>query len=367
MIFFISTKAHNYTVSRTLLADLKESTGLAARITLLPYEKLFRMKTLPVGTYVFSDLERLNRENTEKAAAVWNTLAEFRPHYGFQLLNHPVLSMRRFELLRNLHERGINDFNVRRLADAGEVTRFPVFIRDEDEHTGSATPLLHSQDEFKEAVDSLVAEGRSRDNKIIVEFIDVSDSNGIYHWYGAHRVGPQIFPVFKHFSVKWVEKDSAALLNSGDYDAEHRQYVETNPHEAMLRTIFDIARIDYGRIDYAVVNDRIQVFEINTNPISLNATKLSLAFKAIDSAECCGERIPMKVSRHVTLARQKDQRKRRYLWVSEHVSKLLHAIGLLRYENAIMSGLRKVNDLIFGVSPRRRGNYHNRDEDRTSD
>lgn len=356
MIFFLSTKAHDYTVRSTLLSDLKLNTGLARRITLLSYEKLFRMKSLPVGTYIFADLERLNKEFTEKAAVVWNTLAEYRQQYGFELLNNPILSMRRFELLRNLHAHGINDYDVRRLTDAGNIQRFPVFIRDEDEHTGSATELLYSEAELLAAIDSLVAEGKSRDNKIIVEFIDVSDSQGIYHWYGAHRVGPQIFPVFQHFSAKWVTKDSASLLTGGEFDAAHQHYVETNPHEAMLRSIFDTARIDYGRIDYAMVDNRIQVFEINTNPISLNAKKLLRAIEAVDCHRNPEERIPVKVPKHVTLAVKMVRRRKRYLWVTERISKLLHAFGLLRHEEAILAVLRKINHRIYGVSPRRRSN-----------
>lgn len=356
MIFFLSTKAHDYTVRGTLLSDLKQNSGLAGRITLLSYEKLFRMKSLPIGTYIFSDLERLDREYTENAASVWNTLAECRQQYGFELLNHPIWSMRRFELLRNLHACGINDFDVRRLTDVGIVKRFPVFIRDEDEHSGSATPLLYSEAELQAAIGDLAAEGKSRENKIIVEFIDVSDSQGIYHWYGAHRVGPQIFPVFQHFSAKWVSKDSASLLTGGEFDAAHRHYVETNPHEAMLRSIFDRARIDYGRIDYAMVNGRIQVFEINTNPMSLNARKLLRAIDTIDCRRNSDERIPLKVSKHITLAIKKVRRKKRYLWLTERVSKLLHAVGLLRYEQAIFEVLRKINDRIYGISPRRRSN-----------
>jgi hypothetical protein len=356
MIFFLSTKAHDYTVRSTLLSDLKNNTGLAGRITLLSYEKLFRMKALPVGTYIFADLERLNREFTEKAAAVWNTLAERRRECGFELLNHPTLSMRRYELLRNLHARGINDFDVRRLTDVGEIKRFPVFIRDEDEHSGSATPLLRSETELQAAIDNLAAEGKSRDNKIIVEFIDVSDNQGIYHWYGAHRVGPCIFPVFQHFSATWVTKNSAGLLTGGEFDAAQRHYVETNPHEATLRSIFDIAHIDYGRIDYAVINDRIQVFEINTNPISLNAKKLLRAIDAVDCRRNSDERIPLKVPTHVTLAIKMGRRKKRYLWVTERVTKILYALGLLRYEEAILAALRKINNRIYGVSPRRRSN-----------
>lgn len=353
MIYFLSTKAHDYTVGGTLLTDLKDNTGLAGRVTLLSYEKLFRMKSLPVGTYIFADLERLDREYTEKAAIAWNTLAQYRNRYGFALLNHPILSMRRFELLRSLHERGINDFNVRRLTDAGEIKKFPVFIREEDEHRGSTTPLLYSQDEIQAAVDDLVARGKTRENKIIVEFIDVTDGRGIYHWYGAHRVGPRIFPVFQHFSATWMTKESSRLLTGGEYGAMHRSYVQTNPHESRLLSIFDMARIEYGRIDYAVVDGRIQVFEINTNPISLNAQKFLRAIGDVNCRASSDERIPVKFPRRLAVMSERVRRKKRYLWVTGRVYQLLRTFGLLRYEQPVLSVLRRISRRIYGAPPPR--------------
>jgi hypothetical protein len=47
---------------------------------------------------------------------------------------------------------------------------------------------------------------------------------------------------------------------------KERRYMETNPHERELREIFRLARIDYGKIDYAILGNRLQVWEINTNP-----------------------------------------------------------------------------------------------------
>ena len=40
--------------------------------------------------------------------------------------------------------------------------------------------------------------------------------------------------------------------------AEELRYLRENPHEAELREIFSLARVEYGRIDYGVVDGRIQ-------------------------------------------------------------------------------------------------------------
>ncbi len=47
---------------------------------------------------------------------------------------------------------------------------------------------------------------------------------------------------------------------------EERAYIVGNPHEAQLREIFGIAGVGYGRIDYAVLNGRVQTWEINLHP-----------------------------------------------------------------------------------------------------
>ncbi|HLX69399.1 MAG TPA: hypothetical protein VKV04_07215 [Verrucomicrobiae bacterium] len=57
----------------------------------------------------------------------------------------------------------------------------------------------------------------------------------------------------------------------GDKVQRQREFLEKNPHASALREIFDLARIEYGRCDYSVVNGRLQVWEINTNPIIMRA------------------------------------------------------------------------------------------------
>ena len=42
--------------------------------------------------------------------------------------------------------------------------------------------------------------------------------------------------------------------------------IENNAYEGIMRKIFDLASIEYGRADCGVVDGKIQVYEINTNP-----------------------------------------------------------------------------------------------------
>lgn len=329
MIYFLTTKQHDYTLRATLLSD----PTLRSRMTLLSYEKLFRKRSLPVATYVFSDLERLDWETTEKAAIAWNVLQR---EGSSRLLNQPLRSMRRYELLRTLYRMGINNFDAYRLADAERPGRFPVFIRAENDHTGSLSALLDSEEELDREIERLVSEGTNRDDKLVIEYCNVADERGIYHWHGAHRVGARIYPVFKKFSKQWMAKDPVDQLTTPEFMAEHEDYVRTNPHEAELLKLFDIARIEYGRIDYAFVDGQIRVFEINTNPISLNAAKLDMAIQEIDTAETSAKAIPLRVPRRIDVLTENQKGTHQYLLAKHIIARL----GLNNHEPAIMEALK---------------------------
>ena len=66
-------------------------------------------------------------------------------------------------------------------------------------------------------------------------------------------------------SKKWVLKK--ADLVDPPFAEEERIYLTANPHEAELRRVFDLAHIEYGRIDYALLDGVVQVWEINSNPM----------------------------------------------------------------------------------------------------
>ncbi len=91
------------------------------------------------------------------------------------------------------------------------------------------------------------------------------------------------------------------MVKASNYDYLKR-YFKINPHEPELREIFRLAKIQYGRVDYSILNGTIQVWEINTNFDSLRITrgdkfdqicglprdeywakKFELAFEEIDS------------------------------------------------------------------------------------
>ena len=235
---------------------------MASVIRPMTYARLFKSTSIRAGTYIFSDLERLTPTETELAAKVWSTIR----NSGRQvlLLNDPIRGMRRYELLRTLYEQGINPFNVYKLTEVRMPERYPVFIRFENDHKGNRSPLLKNQDELLAAISDLEARGMNRESLIIVEYIDCADEKGIYRKYSHFYVNGVVIPRHLFQGDNWMLKVPGIL--DGPALAEERKFIGSNPFQEEICRIFNMARIDYGRIDFSVLKNKILVWEINTNP-----------------------------------------------------------------------------------------------------
>ncbi len=262
MIYCLVTKPHAYTM-RMYLDDWGRA--LAQRITA---EFIDRDNPLP-GTYVFSDLDRVNPNWLPRLQRRWDELSGMGS--AMNLLNEPARVQTRLPLLRQFHASGVNDFNAHPidLNRPPKPQRFPVFIRAANDHEGPVTELIHSQSELLRYLEHCAKLGKLSRDSIVVEFVDTADSSGVYRKYSAFRFGPHIVPAHIVTGRDWVVKST----NSEDderYITEELDYVENNPHAAELMALFASANIDYGRIDYSLRDGRIQVFEINTNPIIMH-------------------------------------------------------------------------------------------------
>ncbi len=262
MIFFLVTTEHQDTVALFVRHWRREP---APRVQVVPYAALTHNPNFPLGTYVFSDLERLTTAQRTLVSDLWRQLAEHAR--GLRLLNHPQRSFCRWELLQALSDRGTNAFKVFRPTDPAQPWRFPVFLRLENQHNGNLSPLLRDQQALDKWFVRLIMSGAPLNALLVVEFCDTKDEAGIYRKYSAFRVGERIFPRHLLFSRNWLLKDMDLVEPA--LREEMKDYVATNPHEQELRSIFELANIEYGRIDYSLLDGRIQVWEINTNPIIL--------------------------------------------------------------------------------------------------
>ncbi|MEN8144988.1 MAG: hypothetical protein ABFS14_08555 [Gemmatimonadota bacterium] len=248
MLYFMTTRDHRYT-----LYEYRKGRGqpVRDRITIRPYEA--RNVRLTRGTYIFSDLERLSGWQLRRTARLATRLRSA----GCQTLNDPGASLMRVDLLRALQQRGHQSLAVARRTENLAGLSFPVFLRGEADHDGNLTDLLRNPPDLEKAL------GEQKD-ALAVEFVDTADSEGVYRKYSAFRVGDRIIPRHVFFSRHWMQKQ--ADLTNPAYLEEERAYVDANPHRDAVLAIFELARIDYGRVDYSMLNGRPIVWEINTNP-----------------------------------------------------------------------------------------------------
>src|SRR5262249_14439772 len=91
------------------------------------------------------------------------------------------------------------------------------------------------------------------------------DSAGYYRKYSAFVVGDRILPRSLEIGRNWMLKHSRSEFTLPIME-EERAYMVGNPHGAELARIFAATRIEYGRIDYAIADGRLQPWEINLHP-----------------------------------------------------------------------------------------------------
>jgi hypothetical protein len=241
----------------------------------LTYEELFFEGAAPIGHYIFTDFDRLSRYELECAAAFADALRAAAPEA--RMLNHPLKVLERYPLLVALHKAGINDFTATRLETGERPPRYPVFIRAEDGYAGPETELLGSDAEFDAAIEDLATRGLPWRGRIAIGLANQRSPDGYFHKYGAFNIAGRIVPHDMMFGEDWVVKvrfsdrtkgpdPGRAYGSSPEGIAEELRYIKANPHREVLLRAFAIAGIDYGRADYAVIDGRVQIFEINTNP-----------------------------------------------------------------------------------------------------
>src|SRR5262245_60937321 len=264
MIYFLGTQRHTNQI-HAFLSDWGRE--LAGRIATITYEHLLSgaQVGLPRGTYILqslgSDLGSRNPPSPARQAIVRlrNFLVE---HHGPQrVLNDPVTSLRRYDLLKTLRERGYNGFAAYRADRPGSPERYPVFLRLARGSMWNPPQLLRNEEEYRAAV----ARAGDLDGVLAVELCDTADSAGIYRKYACFIVGDRIVPRHLFFSRRWWVKE--ADLREPAMLEEELAFLDTNPYAQTLLDAARIANISYGRIDYAVLDGRPQVWEINVSPL----------------------------------------------------------------------------------------------------
>ena len=234
----------------------------ADRFRIWTFESLTREQHFPPGTYVIATDQALPAERLVMSA-VCEQLTRAGP--GFRVFNDPAQCLDRVALLRLLHDAGRSRFRAVRASESFESLRYPVFVRDAVAHNGNLTPLLTGPREVRQALVRLALRGLSRRDLLVVEFCDTADGNGVFRKYSAFIVGDRVIPRCLDCGDNWMLKFNPRSYTPERVAAE-LDYLRTNPHEVQLREAFAMAMVQYGRMDYALIDGALQVWEINLNP-----------------------------------------------------------------------------------------------------
>lgn len=236
--------------------------GIGDRIRIQHYERFLACEDPPRGTYILAAIDQLTGSSAE---LLRRRHAELSGRAGYRFLNHPVQTLRRFDLLVELHKRGLNRHRVLRIGDDLSRLCYPAFVRSETRHTGARTGLIRSERALLAAVTDLVLAGYAPDDLMVVEFSPTAHEDGLFRKYSAFIVGDRIIPRSLARGTDWMLKHASGEATEA-MAREELNFVTENPHREQLEEIFALAGVGYGRIDYALLDGRVQTWEINLKP-----------------------------------------------------------------------------------------------------
>ena len=258
MIIILHQGLHSYT-HKSVIEDQN-----LCEVECRNYDWLINTNPLPKATYIFTDRERMDLWELRVFSALFTHLENSGS--GYRVLNNPLHMLNRRSLLRSLYVEGVNDFNAYPLTERRMPENFPVFIRREHDHSHPLTDLLNNQEELDVALNKLKNDGEPEDGVLIIEYSAEPIEGTLFRKLAAYRVGDEIIffnTVHEHsWLVKYGTKNSA----SDAMYQEEQDMILSNRYADIIRKVFDIARIEYGRVDFGLVNGKVQIYEINTNP-----------------------------------------------------------------------------------------------------
>ena len=311
MILFLTARGHQVTVG-TLVAD---ALGVPIPKTMaLSYDAVLRAQRVPAATVIFTDIERLSPFELLLASDVFRSLRAA----GLRCLNDPAVVPTRYELLRKLKQAGINPFGIYRAEDEPKPERFPVFVRNDNDHNSAVSDLIQSQEELDAFLAEGVAAGRPRRGLVVIEFCGEPAGEGFWRKFGSFHIGDHVYLDHHITEPHWMVKYGRGLKPPEWLARDEHRRVLANECPEVIGEAFRIAGIDYGRADHATVAGRPVIYEINTNPsiwlpkaqrwpirdetLAIGRRRMAEAFWSIDSGD--GTPIPWEPTERVRLHRE---------------------------------------------------------------
>lgn len=261
MVTYLSRWDHAYTL-RTLKRE--------RLFKPLSYDETFRAESLPNGTYVFTDLDRLGAWELELAALVYRVLKQAGAH----VINDPAKARTRFSLLKALHREGVNSFQVCRPSLGEWPERFPVFVRRDHFHSGVLSELIEDGTSLQKALGKISDDGVPDSNVMVVEYAAEATRDGLFQKHAVYRIGDRYFRDLTVNQNHWMAKYGEPGVAGKDLYQQELDNMRDVPFPATIRRVFEIANIEYGRVDFGIVGGKPQFYEINTNPyVGFSMTK----------------------------------------------------------------------------------------------
>lgn len=231
-------------------------------IRIWTYDQLFRARSLPAATWIFTDMDRLGFWELELAAHAYRALQA----QGMRVLNDPAKVVHRYDLLKRLNSCGLNRFNVWRIGEIDAIDRWPVFLRTESAHRGPLSDLIGNAEQLKREIDRAIDAGHPARDLMVVEYCAEPVREGLFRKHAVFRVGDRMVTTLAVHDTHWTAKRGQLGVAGEALYLEELEKLNENPHAEKLRKAFEIGEIEYGRVDYALVSGEAQVYEINTNP-----------------------------------------------------------------------------------------------------
>jgi len=255
MIFIVTSSKHNYTHDSVIEA-------LPETVRVLDYATLLGSSGLARGTYIFTDIDRLSKGEHQRVSLTYRLLRK----NGVTVLNDPARQLGRYGLLRKLHSEGANEFTAYRADSFEKPARWPVFVRTEGDHSRPLSGLIGTQAVLDEFIEKMVSDGLPLTSLLVIEYSAEEVVPGLYRKLSVFRVADRMVGFTCVHDRDWLVKYGRPGIATDELYEDEYRIVRDNPFGEEMRKAFDLAAIDYGRVDFGLVQGRPQIYEINTNP-----------------------------------------------------------------------------------------------------
>lgn len=102
---------------------------------------------------------------------------------------------------------------------------------------------------------------------VLIEHVDTwAPDVGAYQKHAAFCIGGHILRANSVNDQTWVAKYGAPNAATPEYYAQERAEMTDYPQAGHMARVAQEAGLEWGRIDFGIVDGAPQVFEVNTNP-----------------------------------------------------------------------------------------------------